>query len=84
VARGKGRGGGTVFRFQLGWGGLAGLILMMLCLFGWMFLLGVWAGQTILFPVPGKEAGAELRSGRQPPLVQAEQGKRRPAPVEKK
>ncbi len=23
------------------------------CLFLWMFLLGVWAGQTILFPTPG-------------------------------
>jgi len=27
-----------------------GLVVVCLCLFLWMFLLGIWAGQTILLP----------------------------------
>jgi hypothetical protein len=38
------------FRFELGWRGMFGLVVVCFCLFLWMFLLGVWAGQTILFP----------------------------------
>lgn len=26
------------------------LVLVCFCLFFWMFVLGIWAGQTILFP----------------------------------
>lgn len=38
------------FRFQLGLTGVAGIAVVMFCLFLWMFLLGIWAGQTILLP----------------------------------
>lgn len=38
------------FRFELGVGGLAGLVTICFCIFLWMFLLGVWAGQTVLQP----------------------------------
>lgn len=38
------------FRFELGLGGLAGLLTICFCIFLWMFLLGVWAGQTVLLP----------------------------------
>ena len=38
------------FRFELGLGGLAGLGIIFFCVFLWMFLLGVWAGQTVLLP----------------------------------
>jgi H+/gluconate symporter-like permease len=38
------------FRFELGWRGMFGLVVVCFCLFLWMFLLGVWAGQTILLP----------------------------------
>ena len=38
------------FRFELGWGGMFGLVTVCFCLFLWMFLLGLWAGQTILLP----------------------------------
>ncbi len=37
-------------RFELGLGGLAGLATICFCVFLWMFLLGVWAGQTVLLP----------------------------------
>jgi hypothetical protein len=36
--------------FQLSWGGLAGLAVVLFFLFLWMFLLGIWAGQTFLAP----------------------------------
>jgi hypothetical protein len=38
------------FRFQLGLAGVAGIAVVAFCLFLWMFLLGIWAGQTILLP----------------------------------
>ncbi len=37
-------------RFELGLGGLLGLGVLVFCIFLWMFLLGIWAGQTILSP----------------------------------
>jgi len=38
------------FRIELGWGGLVGLAFFCFCLFLWMFLLGIWAGQAVLTP----------------------------------
>jgi len=38
------------FRIELSWRGMLSLILVCFCLFFWMFVLGIWAGQTILFP----------------------------------
>lgn len=34
--------------FELSWGGIAGLSLVIVCLFLWMFILGVWTGQSLL------------------------------------
>ncbi len=39
------------FRFEFGWRGMCGLGIVCFFLFLWMFLLGIWAGQTILLPV---------------------------------
>ncbi len=36
--------------FELGLGGLCGLATIVFCVFLWMFLLGIWAGQTVLLP----------------------------------
>ena len=38
------------FRIEFGWRGMFGLVVVCFCLFLWMFLLGIWAGQTILLP----------------------------------
>lgn len=43
-----------VVRFQLTPVGIAGLGIVVFCVFLWMFLLGIWAGQTVLLP---EEAG---------------------------
>ena len=37
-------------RFELTPGGLLGVGAMLFCVFLWMFLLGIWAGRTILLP----------------------------------
>lgn len=42
------------FRFELGWRGMFGVVIVCFCLFFWMFLLGIWAGQTILLPLQDK------------------------------
>lgn len=38
------------FTFSLGWLGVASVTVVALCIFLWMFMLGVWAGQTVLLP----------------------------------
>ncbi|MCI5145128.1 MAG: hypothetical protein D3923_06255 [Candidatus Electrothrix sp. AR3] len=41
---------GKQFSFQLNLNGIAGIAVVLFCLFLWMFLLGIWAGQTIISP----------------------------------
>ena len=38
-------------KFELTLSGLFGIAGVLFCVFLWMFLLGIWAGQTILLPV---------------------------------
>ncbi|MBU0909685.1 MAG: SPOR domain-containing protein [Proteobacteria bacterium] len=43
------------FRIELGIVGMLGVGVVCFCIFLWMFLLGVWSGQTVLLPSkPGK------------------------------
>jgi hypothetical protein len=73
AAKRKKRSAGKLFRFQLSPGGIVGIAVVSFCLFLWMFLLGVWAGQTILLPAArpavsdrpdkGKGQGKTLVSG---------------------
>jgi hypothetical protein len=43
------------FRIELGIFGMLGVGVVSFCIFLWMFLLGVWSGQTVLLPSkPGK------------------------------
>ena len=37
-------------KFQVTRSGIAGIGVVCFCIFLWMFLLGVWAGQSLLFP----------------------------------
>lgn len=41
-------------RFELSLGAIGGIAVVVFCLFLWMFLFGVWAGQSLLFPSYGK------------------------------
>lgn len=73
------------FRIELGIGGMLGVGVVCFCIFLWMFLLGVWSGQTVLLPsAPGKgpdmltrmaselwqQGKATVREGLVPPPVE--------------
>lgn len=49
----------TVVKIELGWGGLLSLAVVVFCVFLWMFLLGIWAGQSILAPVGENSANLQ-------------------------
>jgi hypothetical protein len=65
-------------RFELSVAGLLGLCVVAFCIFLWMFLMGIWAGQTVLLPEgnrPGMVVGlAELwpKGGEEPVKPPAE------------
>jgi hypothetical protein len=50
--------------FQLSPGGMVGIGVVLFCLFFWIFLLGIWAGQTILH-APQQPAAAPPPDSRQ-------------------
>ena len=69
------------FRFQLGLPGVAGIAVVAFCLFLWMFLLGLWAGQTILLPAPAADRAKASRaapSGNSPVRILKPDGKKSP------
>ena len=49
-------------RFELTKSAIAGIGVVSFCLFIWMFLLGVWVGQSILFPSYQKNSVAAKKS----------------------
>ena len=59
--------GGKAFRFEIGWGGMCGLVVVGFCVLLWMFLLGIWAGQTILLPTRATTPAAQPAQPAQPP-----------------
>jgi hypothetical protein len=58
-------------KFELTGSGAIGIGVIMFCLFLWMFLLGVWAGQSLLLPSYGKKVSIVDKSADQlsEPLV---------------
>lgn len=85
AAKRKKRSSGKTFRFQLSLGGMVGITIVSFCLFLWMFLLGVWAGQTVLLPAARPEVNDRAGKGKaqEKPLV-ARSKSRQAAPAEKK
>lgn len=52
----------TTVRFELTRGGIGSIAIVCFCIFLWMFLFGVWTGQSLLKPtdpvVTGFKAGS--------------------------
>jgi len=49
-------------KFQLTRSGIVGIAVVCFCIFLWMFLIGVWAGQSLLYPpVSSSELSSEIR-----------------------
>lgn len=60
-------------RFDLSWPAIAGVGVVVFCLFLWMFLLGVWTGQSLLRPaVVDQEIAATGKAAKEPTLLRAE------------
>ncbi len=55
MARKKNQKKGKGIRFELSFKGLFGLGVVLFCIFLWMFLLGIWAGQKLLVSGAGEE-----------------------------
>lgn len=60
--------GRFVVRFELGLLGMFSLTLVTGCIFFWMFIIGIWAGQTILQPTveEGKSSSPTVAEALQP------------------
>ncbi len=49
-----------IVKIELGFGGLLGVTIVSFCIFLWMFLFGVWTGQTVLQNSASQESVKEL------------------------
>lgn len=61
-------------RFELTKSAIAGIAVIVFCLFLWMFLLGVWAGQSLLLPAYEKKSVVTEEKGKvlEPPTIRVE------------
>lgn len=53
------------YKFELTRGGICGIGVVCFCIFLWMFLLGVWTGQSLLMPSSPSDLAKEEDSGQQ-------------------
>ncbi|MEN8134717.1 MAG: SPOR domain-containing protein [Thermodesulfobacteriota bacterium] len=95
MASGKRKKGFSI-KFDLSLTGLFGVGVVFFCIFLWMFLLGIWSGQTVLSPGQNRLAGVKkpqiktLQTVAKKPVMPVEQAvvapvvKAVPAPVVKK
>lgn len=67
-------------KFELTRSSIAGIGVVCFCIFLWMFLLGVWAGQSLLMPsvTIRKTVAQETRNptGKAPLIIEAEMKKK--------
>ncbi len=62
-------------KFELTRSSIAGVGVVCFCIFIWMFLLGVWTGQSLLLPKPeieknvAQSGGAVVSSGQKPIFI---------------
>lgn len=54
-------------KFEVTRSGVAGIGIVCFCIFLWMFLLGVWAGQSLLLPPVKSGKGAVKQTESAPP-----------------
>ena len=66
------------FRFELTLGAIGGIGVVCFCIFLWMFLLGVWTGQTLLLPVSADTSVVEVEDSQDEVLYFSEQKKHKP------
>lgn len=57
----------TKIKFELTRGAIFGVAVVGFCLFLWMFLIGVWTGQSILSPYPAVKSLTDKKAKSGPP-----------------
>ena len=57
-------------KFEVTRSGIAGIGVVCFCIFLWMFLLGVWAGQSLLLP-PVKPAKSGVNKAESAPAAES-------------
>ncbi|WP_417915086.1 hypothetical protein [Candidatus Electronema sp. JM] len=77
-----------IFAFQLSLSGILGIGAVLFCLFLWMFLLGIWAGKTLLpqYPVPPAAASSapiknKMPESSAPPVAPVQPARAEPPPA---
>ena len=69
----KGKKQSRKIKFELTWGGIAGISVICFCIFLWMFIMGVWIGQSLLQPTSfAKKTASDEASAIIAPFVRAE------------
>ena len=68
------------YKFELTRGAIGGIAVVCFCIFLWMFLLGVWTGQSLLMPSTLEpELDADIDDNPEKAVIQlSEQKKHRP------
>lgn len=67
----------TKVKFELAKGSIAGIAVVCFCLFLWMFLAGIWTGQSILSPHPSiQRVSASKGVTGPPPFIKAVEKKK--------
>ncbi|MEJ2057883.1 MAG: hypothetical protein P8X39_08615 [Desulfofustis sp.] len=67
----------TKIKFELSRSGIGSIAIVCFCIFLWMFIFGVWAGQSLLKPTPPVVTGFKAGSVQQEqPVIQLEENKK--------
>ena len=70
----------TKIKFELTKSGIGGIGVVCFCIFLWMFLLGVWAGQSLLLPtLPSESPALAVQQGGEKLVSIDDQKKKRPS-----
>ncbi len=70
----------TKIKFELTKSGIGGIGVVCFCIFLWMFLLGVWAGQSLLLPtLPSESPALAVQQGGDKLVSIDDQKKKRPS-----
>jgi hypothetical protein len=64
-------------KFEVTGSGIAGIGVVVFCLFLWMFLLGVWTGQSLLMPSYKKTTTAQVVDEKKHLVIRAEKKARK-------
>ncbi|MDX9894968.1 MAG: hypothetical protein RBS34_05970 [Desulfofustis sp.] len=67
----------TKIKFEVSRSGIGGIAVVCFCIFLWMFLFGVWTGQSLLKPEPPVVTGFDSGSvPQEAPVIEFDESKK--------